>query len=60
MKWWGYVHVNGSLQVKRYFDHRDISEAQESPFVSRAFGPWECGNREEALARLRELKEYFL
>lgn len=48
-KWWGYVHVNGSLQVKRYFGPKDIEEAKESPFVKDTYGPWECLNRDEAL-----------
>ena len=53
-KWWGYLHVNGSFQVKIYFDKLDISEALESPFVERIGGPWFCENREEALKMLAE------
>ena len=26
MKWWGYVHTNGTIQVKRYFDKQDLEE----------------------------------
>jgi len=55
MLWWGYLHVNGSLQVKRYFDEIDITEAWESPFVQRVYGPWECTGREDALKHLRML-----
>ena len=51
-KWWGYLHVNGSLQVKIYFDQLDITEAQESPFCEQVAGPWVCENREAALKRL--------
>ncbi len=24
--WWGYIHANGSVQVKRYFNRKDIAE----------------------------------
>ncbi|WP_127846170.1 hypothetical protein [Psychroflexus aestuariivivens] len=33
--WWGYVHENGSIQVKRYFNDADIQDAIESPFVGK-------------------------
>lgn len=51
-KWWGYLHVNGSLQVKIYFDRLDIQEAWESPFVDRVAGPWICEDRAAALKKL--------
>lgn len=51
--WWGYKHTNGSLQVKRYFDKRDIDEAKESDFVDVAAGPFYAGDREEALTVLQ-------
>ena len=53
-KWWGYLHVSGSLHVKRYFEPLDIQEAWESPCVDRVVGPWVCENREEALKRLTQ------
>ena len=52
--WWGYVHINGSIQVKRYFDPLDIDEAHESPFVKEVYGPWDCAGREEAIAKVKE------
>lgn len=51
-KWWGYTHELGSIQVKRYFDMRDILEAMESDFVDRVFGPFEAENREEAISMI--------
>lgn len=48
MKWWGYVHENGSLQIKRYFDEQDIRDAEESPFVRSVHDAFEAENREEA------------
>ena len=53
-KWWGYEHVNGSLQAKRYFDKRDLTEARASDFVARVVGPFDCNTREEALQRIAE------
>ena len=40
LEWWGYLHVEGTLQVKRYFGPRDIEEAHESPFVDMVHGPF--------------------
>lgn len=52
-KWWGYFHKEGTLHVKRYFGPEDITEANESPFVDIAAGPWEVGSKEEALKKLK-------
>lgn len=49
-QWWGYLHVEGTLQAKRYFDPLDIAEAYESPFVDRVVGPFSADTREEALS----------
>ena len=54
IEWWGYIHSNGSLQVKRYFGPKDLSEARESPFVERVYGPWKVNGREEALEMLKK------
>jgi len=51
--WWGYLHTNGNIQVKRYFEPLDIEEARESPFVSRAAGPFEADGREDAIRQVR-------
>lgn len=47
--WWGYEHINGNLQAKRYFDKLDIIEAYESPFCKKVIQPFEASTREEAL-----------
>ena len=52
--WWGYLHQQGTLQVKRFFSQQDIDEANESPFVKKVHGPWEAENREEAINKLKE------
>ena len=48
-EWWGYLHINGSYQVKRYFDREDICEALISPFVVTASDSFLAKDREEAL-----------
>lgn len=48
LKWWGYLHTSGTIQVKRYFDERDIAEAEGSPFVKQLFHPFIAANRDEA------------
>lgn len=54
MKWWGYLHINGNIQAKIYFDQIDIDEANESPFVDVVFGPFECSSRGEAISKIKE------
>lgn len=56
-QWWGYVHVNGNIQVKRYFDQQDIEEAQESPFTSHVYGPFEAKDRDDAIEKIRIVVE---
>jgi hypothetical protein len=46
--WYGYVHVDGTQHTKRYFDSRDISEAQESDFVDIVLGPFPAIDKEQA------------
>jgi hypothetical protein len=47
--------VDGSIHAKRYFDKRDIDESIESPFVERVCNPFPAINRDDALAKLREV-----
>ena len=55
LKWWGYIHTNGSIQVKRYFgDPMDLAEARESPFVHKVFGPFDASSRHEATDKIKE------
>lgn len=51
--WWGYIHTNGKLQIKRFFGKEDLTEAAESPFVVRVIGPVDADTREEAENKLR-------
>lgn len=54
--WWGYIHVNGNIQVKRYFDKRDIEEAHESDFVASVYGPFEAEDRQTAIKKIKEMQ----
>lgn len=54
MQWWGYLHTNGSIQVKRFFGREDIIEAMDSPFVDMTFGPFEVDGREEAIQKIKD------
>jgi hypothetical protein len=50
-KWWAYLHIEGTIQVKRYFSPLDIQEAQESDFVQLVMQPFAATDREDALAK---------
>jgi len=58
IQWWGYVHIDGSLQVKRYFSAKDLTEARESPFVESVYGPWEVNGRDDAISKLKQEIDY--
>lgn len=53
--WWGYEHVAGTFQIKRFFDVKDIIDANDSPFCKHVVGPFEAENRDEALDLLQTL-----
>jgi len=55
LEWYCYEHTNGSLHLKRYFSHEEISEARESPFVRRIRGPFKAENYEEAMKHMHEV-----
>lgn len=46
--WWAYLYVNGSVQVKRYFNDGDIAEARESPFCDIVIGAFPAIDRDDA------------
>lgn len=54
IKWWAYLHVNGSVHVKRYFDDQDIRDAWASPFVQRVTYTYEANDREQAIKLAHE------
>lgn len=58
--WWGYLHVEGTFQAKRYFDKRDLDDAYESTFVKDVVPPFEADTREEAIEYIKNyLKDSF-
>jgi len=57
LRWWGYLHVNGTTHTKKYFGPQDIIDARESDFVVRVTGPFNALSRDEAELKVRrELK----
>ena len=50
IKWWAYLHQNGTVQVKRWFgDPRDYTDdCKDNPFVIRVAYPFEAATREDA------------
>jgi hypothetical protein len=57
--WWGYRHINGSYQVKRWWGDsltsESMGEAYESPFVEFVCQPFEARGRQQALERCRTI-----
>lgn len=53
-EWWGYEHINGTLQAKGYYDERDITEAESSPFVAQVVYPFLASDRNEAVAFIKQ------
>ena len=53
LMWYAYLHTNGQLFVKRFFDEHDATDAEQSPFVRRVIGPFPAETREEAEAGAR-------
>lgn len=50
MKWWGYLHVQGRIQVKRFWDcYLPIDDAISSPFVAQVIFPFHADSRDEAI-----------
>lgn len=54
--WWGYLHANGTVQLKRWFgDHADYKDdCDGNPFVKKVVCPFGANTREEAEAILKE------
>ena len=55
LDWWGYVHISGHIQVKRYFDRQDIIDAHKSPFVDEVFDVFKAKDRENAIEYIRNI-----
>jgi hypothetical protein len=55
IEWWGYLHQNGSPQLKRWFgDHKDYTEDCEgNDFVLQVVRPFAADSQEEAMSILK-------
>jgi hypothetical protein len=49
--WWGYLHSNGTIQVKRWWGNRAdyTTDCENSPFVVSVVQPFEANSREDAM-----------
>ena len=55
MKFWAYIHKDGTVFTKRYFDEGDIIEAQDSDFVRCVLMPIEAESIAEAAKIFRDI-----
>lgn len=55
--WWGYLHQNGSIKVKRWLgDHKDyIDDCDGNDFVQQVVRPFEADTRESALEIITQI-----
>jgi hypothetical protein len=44
---WGYLHTEGTIHIKRYHSQNDIVDGIASPFCKHVVGPILAPNREE-------------
>jgi len=56
LMWWGYMHSNGTLQLKRWLgDHADYTtDCYGNPFVLKVAEPFEANTYEKALHILQQ------
>lgn len=57
LKWWGYVHKNGAIAVKRYFNDEDLKAARESDLVTMVINPFFAVGRDDAYDRIDEIMD---
>ena len=52
--WWGYLHSDGSIQVKRWFgdDNDYTTDCEGNDFVVKIIYPFKSASREEAFETL--------
>ncbi len=50
LMWWGYLHQNGQVQLKRWFgDHKDYTDDCEgNDFVQEVVRPFEADSHKQA------------
>ena len=60
IEWFAYIHENTTLQVKRFFDERDIEDAYESPFCIKVFESFYADSRQDAINKITPEYEQWL
>jgi hypothetical protein len=50
--WWGYIHINKSIQVKRYFNHSGITNARQSDLVEKVYLEFPARDRNHAIEQI--------
>ena len=62
--WWGYLHINGNLLLKRFLDFSSIEDAKEGMngrgFVVNYCGPFEAEDSEKAMKFLENKLGFLL
>jgi hypothetical protein len=55
LMWWGYLHQNGSIQLKRWWgDHKDYTDdCYDNEFVQRVVKPFKANDQKEAFNILK-------
>jgi hypothetical protein len=55
--WWGYLHSNGTIQVKRWFgDHKDYTDdCYNNDFVSLILSPFKANTRKDAVKHIEKV-----
>lgn len=53
-EWWGYLHCNGTVILKRWFgDHKDYTDdCEDNDFVVKVVTPFKADTYEEAVSIL--------
>jgi len=57
IKWWAYLHTEGTLQLKRYIDKVSLDDADSSPFVIKRTEPFDADSREQAVKIAKKILE---
>jgi hypothetical protein len=57
-RWWGYLNVDGIINVMKYVDDKTIQNYEQLPMVKGIFDPFSAWGYEDAKAKaLQKYKE---
>lgn len=54
LEWWGYIHTDGTLHIKRYLSETQILDALNSDFVKVISGRVYADDKKEATKLIKE------